>query len=207
MVTLRKYLLIFIGLLGVHISIAQDANASSYTKFPLKIAIGNHAVGFPFQNSFNAFNLHLSLGTELGLNKNLKHSLFLSSDLGYISNGVIGSSINLNVDFVYRYTHKTNFFLETALGIGMLNQFHPRDIYALNESDGTYDKISDNGTIASLIGFKTALGYDFSKKTDFPFRIAFSHHFFIQTAYFDLRNFPIMPQSSSNILISYKFKK
>ena len=207
MTRLRKYLLILFALSSSYLIKAQDASPLAFYKFPLKINIGNHVVGFPFQNSFNAFNPHFSVGTELGLNKNQKHRLLLSSNLGFIRNKIIGNTITIDFDLGYRYNHKTSFFIETAFGLGALNQFHPRDIYKLNTTDGTYEKISDNGTFASLIEFKTGLGYDFSMNSTSPFRIGINHNFFIQTPYFDIENFPIMPQSTTNISITYKFKK
>ena len=207
MIPLKKYLLILLALSSSYWVKAQDDSAIEYSKFPLKIAIGNHAVGFPYQNSFSAFNPHLSVGTERGLNKNQKHHLFISSNLGFIRNKVIGNTITMDLDFGYRYTHVKGLFFETALGIGLLDQFHPRAIYKQNTTDGTYKKVSDKGTFASLIGFKMGIGYDFSKKSNRPFRIGLTHNFFIQTTYFDVKNFPIMPQSTTNILITYKFIK
>lgn len=178
-----------------------------FAKFPLKISFGNHAVGFPFQHSFKAFNPHFSLGTEFGLNKNLKHQIYISSNLGFIRNKVIGNTIPLDVDFGYRYLHKTGLFLETTLGLGILKQYHPRNVYQYSESNETYDKISDKGLTTSLVGFKMGMGYDFSSNNQHPFRIGINHHFFIQTTYFEIDNFPIMPQSTTNISITYKFKK
>ncbi len=206
MAALRKYLLILLALSSSYLMQAQDDSSIEYSKFPLKIAIGNHAVGFPYQNSFNAFNPHFSVGTERGLNKNQKHHLFVSSNLGLIRNKVIGNTITIDLDLGYRYTHKVGLFIETGLGLGMLDQFHPRDIYE-QTNDNSYQKVKDKGTFASLIGIKTGIGYDFSKNSKNPFRIGINHNFFIQTIYFDLANFPIMPQSTTNITITYKIKK
>jgi len=207
MTTFKKYLFILFALSCSFLMKAQGSSPIEYSKFPLKIALGNHAVGFPYQNSFSAFNPHLSIGTELGLNKNQKHRLFLSSNLGFIRNKVIGNTITADFDLAYRYTHKKGLFIETAFGLGVLDQFHPRDIYELNPADGTYKKSSDKGTFASLIGLKMGIGYDFSKNSNRPFRIGINHNFFIQTVYFDVMSFPIMPQSTTNITITYKFKK
>lgn len=204
---LKKCLLILLALSSTYLIKAQDVDPVVYSKLPLSIAFGNHAIGFPFENSFKAFNPHFSVGTELGLNKNQKHRLLLSSNLGFFKNKVIGNSWMADIELGYRYTHKTGLFIETGLGLGLIVQFHPRDIYALNPSNGSYDQVSDKGTFASLIGLKTGLGYDFSKHSKHPFRIGINHHFFIQSPYFDLESFPIMPQSTTNISLSYKFKK
>lgn len=207
MTILRKLLLILLTLSSTYLIKAQDSRPIEYSSFPLKIAIGNHAVGFLYENSFKAFNPHLSIGTELALNRNQKHQLVTSSNLGFIRNKVIGNTIVIDFDLGYRYTHKSGVFIETALGLGLLEQFHPRDIYEQNVVDATYQKVEDKGTFASLIGLKTGIGYDFSKDSKHPFRLGINHHFFIQTSYFDVENFPIMPQSTTNITITYKFKK
>ncbi len=206
MTALKKYLLILFALSSSYLITAQEDDLIEYSKFPLKIAIGNHAVGFPYQNSFNAFNPHISVGTEKGLNKNQKHHLFASSNLGFIRNQVIGNTITIDLNLGYRYTHKVGLFIETGLGLGVLDQFHPRDIYE-QTNDNSYQKVKDKGTFASLIGIQTGIGYDFSKNSKTPFRVGINHNFFIQTTYFDVASFPIMPQSTTNITITYKFKK
>lgn len=206
MTQLKKHLLILFLLLSSLFLRAQEKNQNFY-KFPLKVAIGNQIVGFPYQNLFQAINPSFSLGTELGLNKNSKHHLFLAANLGFINNKVIGDMITLGVDFGYRYTHKKGLFIEGSLGMGLLSQFHPRPVYEQNETTGIYEKVTDNGTLASFIGFNTGIGYDFTKKTKYPFRLGLTHYFFIQTTYFDIENFSIMPQSTTSIVLTYKFKK
>lgn len=207
MTTLKKYLLILFAISSAHLTDAQDLSAIEYSRFPLKIAIGDHAVGFPYQHSFGTFNPYLSVGTERGLNRNQKHHLLASSNLGFIRNNVIGNTITIDFGLGYRYMHNIGLFIETALDLGLLDQFHPRDIYEQNTSDGSYEKISDRGTFSSLIGLKTGLGYDLSKNSKHPFRIGIDHNFFIQTSYFDVENFSIMPQTTTSISITYKFKK
>lgn len=202
-----KYLLILFLLSNAYWLKAQDNSPIAYSKLRLKVALGNHTVGFPYQNSFAAFNPHLSVGTELSLNNNQKHQLFTSANVGFFRNKVIGNTITMDIDFGYRFIHKKGIFIETALGLGVLEQFHPRAIYELNPSADSYKKIKDKGTFASMIGLKMGIGYDFSKQSNRPFSIGISHNFFIQTPYFDVDNFPIMPQSTTNISIIYKLKK
>lgn len=207
MSTLIKLLLIFTNILFFNSIKAQDISNIEYAKFPLKISLGNHVVGFAYQNTFDSFNPSFSAGTEKGLNKNPKHHLFVSSNLGFIRNKIIGNTFTIDLNLGYRYTHAKGLFIETSLGIGALNQFHPRDIYTLNTTDGTYERNSNSGKFASLTTFRTDIGYDFSKKSKRPFRIGLSHNFFIQAPYFDVKNFPIMPQSTTSISFTYKFKK
>ncbi len=207
MSTSIKFLIIISVLCCSSISKAQDSNTTTYAKFPLKVAIGNHAVGFLYQNSFDSFNPSFSVGTEKGLNKNLKHHLFLPLNLGFVRNKVIGNTVTIDLGFGYRYTHSGGIYLETNLGLGVLNQFHPREIYIQNATDGTYEKATNSGKFATLVGLRTGIGYDFSKKSDAPWRIGLSHNFFIQAPYFAVMSFPIMPQSTTNISLSYRFKK
>lgn len=207
MTTIKKFFFLLFLLSSSFFLKAQDDEPIRYTKFPLKIAFGNHVVGFPLQQPFSAFNPHFSIGTELGLNKSDKHRLLLCSSLGFIRNEIIGNTIPLDLTFDYRYTSKPGIFLQTGLGLGVLNQFHPRDIYALKSTNDGYEKVNDKGIFASLITLKMEIGYDFSKKSKYPFSIGIQHHFFIQAPYFDLNNFPIMPQTTTNISITYKFIK
>lgn len=204
---LQNLLLILLAFSYTCLLRAQENEQIEYSNYPLKISLGNHAVGFPFQNSFDALNPHISLGTEKGLNKSNTHRPFIASSLGLIINKFIGNTITLDLDLGYRFTAKGGLYLDMALGLGILNQFHPNDIYIQNATDGSFQKVNDNGRLSSLISLKTGFGYDFSRKTSLPFSIGISHDFFIQTSYFDVANFPIMPQSTTNILITYKFKK
>jgi len=207
MKALKKYLLILAALTSSILIRAQAESPIKYAKFPLNIAIGNHAVGFPFQNSFKAFNPNLSFGTEFSINKNPKNQIFTSSNLGYILNNVIGNTITFDIGIGYRYRNKNGPFVESAINLGLLNQYHPQDIYIQNEQDRSYDKTKDKGIFASLMGIKMGIGYDFSMISKKPFKLALMHNFFIQTTYFEVMNFPIMPQSTTNIQLTYKFRK
>lgn len=207
MTILKKYLLILLAVSSAYLTTAQDSTPLAYAKFPLKISLGNHVVGFPFENLFSAFNPHVAVGTEIGINKNQKHHLFVSANLGFFRNKVIGNTFMLDLDFGYRYTHKRGIYLETSLGLGTLNQYHPRKIYQQNSTDGSYQKVGNKGIFASAIALKLGIGYDFSKNSNLPIRIGVHHNSFIQTIYFDVDNFPIMPQSTTNLTITYKFIK
>lgn len=203
----KRYLILFIALSNYFLILAQTDSTPEYSRFSAKIAIGNQAVGFPFQHSFSASNPHGGIGIEFRLNKSLTHQLLVSSNLGFFRNKVIGNSITSDLDFGYRYSNKTGLFLETSLDLGLIRQYHPRDIYAYDNTEGTYVKVDNKGVFASLVGFRMGIGYDFSKKSNHPFHLGINHHFFIQSPYFDVANFPIMPQSTTNIVFTYKFKK
>ena len=202
-----KYFFILLALLSSFVLKAQDIDAVEYSKFQLKIALGNHTVGFPYENSWSAFNPHFSFGFEKRINKSLKNQLFLGSNLGFFRNEVIGNTLTIDFDLGYRYINKTGLFTDVSLGIGFIDQFHPKNVFRQNTTDGTYTKLKNQRRASSLIGLKMGFGYDFSKKSKHSFAIGISHNFFIQTSYFDVNNFPIMPQSTTNIFIIYKFKK
>lgn len=207
MIPSKKCVFILFVLTCSSLAKAQNTDTKAYSKFPLNVVIGNHGVGFPLQNLFQVPNLHLSIGSEFGLNKSKTRRLFFAPSLGFFQNKVIGSTFTLNADFGYRYTLKSGIFTETGLRIGFLNQFHPRSIYEQNPADATFHKVKDKGTQSSLLGFNLGIGYDFSKKHKAPIRVGINHNFFIQTTYFDVANFPIMPQTTTNITLSLKFKK
>jgi len=193
--------------LGVQFIQAQDSEAPSYSRLPIKLSVGSHTVGFPFQNLFSSPNSSLAIGTELGINKNRKHQLYTAANLGFVRNKAIGNTATLSIDLGYRFTSKSNLFFESALGIGMANQFHPTTIYQLNSDTEVYEEVKDRGINASLIGLDVGLGYDFSNNSSTPFKLSIHHRFFIQSPYFDVESFPIMPQSITNITLTYKFKK
>jgi len=203
----NKFLFIIYALLCTQIVGAQEVDPPEYSKFPLNISIGNHAVGFPFENLFAAFNPSISVGTERKLNKSKKHQLIASSNLGFIRNKVIGNTITFDINIGYRYTSRFGIYTETHLGLGAINQFHPNDIYTLTETGNKYEKVSNSGTFSNLTGLRMGIGYDLSRRSRVPLSVGLSHNFFIQTPYFDVANFPIMPQSTTNISITFKFKK
>ncbi len=207
MTIFKKYVLILLAVSSSYLLNAQDTTPIEYAKYPLKLSLGNHVVGFPLENLFSSFNPHLSIGTERGINKNQKHHLFVAASLGFFRNKVIGNTLFLDLDLGYRFTHKRGLYVETSLGLGTLNQYHPRATYQQNTTDGSYKKRNNKGFFASSIALKLGIGYDFSKKSNLPVRIGIHHNAFIQTTYFDVDNFPIMPQSTTNISITYKFKK
>jgi|GEM_PF-3034636 len=186
---------------------SNTIDSIEYYRFPLQVSFGNQCVGLPYQNVFSTFNPAFYLGTEVGYNKNRKHHICQTAGLGFYANEVIGNTITLNSDFCYRFTHKSGVFADISLGLGIINQFHPRDIYEYSPSTGAYDKVKDYGKLAILLENGLSLGYDLSYKTKIPISIFIKHNFFIQTPYFDLKSFPFMPQSITQIGLKIKIRK
>lgn len=206
---MRK-VIILLSLISVSLSIkAQNdaAQTDKYYKLPLQISFGNQCVGLAYQNLFSAFNPSLSVGTEIGYNKRIKHRISQTASIGFFANDVIGNTVSLSTDFCYRYNHKSGVFADISLGLGLLNQFHPRDIYEYNSTTGEYDKVKDFGKLAALLENGLSLGYDLSKTTKYPISIFVKHNFFIQSPYFDIKSFPIMPQSITQIGLKINIKK
>jgi hypothetical protein len=185
----------------------KTGNPVMYFKMPLQVSIGNQVVGFPNQNEFSAINPSFSLGTEIGYNKSLTHRICQTFSTGYIVNDVIGNTVTLSSDFCYRFTLKKGVFADLSLGLGMLFQQHPRDVYAYVPAIEGYKKSEDNWKPASLIEYAISLGYDFSRNSKCPVSIFVRSNFFIQSPYFPTEMFPIMPQSITQLGLRFKFRK
>ncbi|MEI7725596.1 MAG: hypothetical protein WCK09_10860 [Bacteroidota bacterium] len=205
----RHYLIFVLLMISMPvISEAQTDSASTrYFKLPARVSFGSQIVGFPYQNLFNAFNPYLSVGTEFRLNKSEKHRICQTLNLGMSFSDEIGTKIFLNSDFCYRYTHSTGIFGDISVGLGLLNQYHVRKTYKFNSSTGEYDKVSDHGIFGVFFGYGMSLGYDFSRKTRYPVSLFVKNTFYIQSPYFDNKDFSIMPQSTIQIGFTIKFKK
>ena len=189
---------------------AQSKNLSDsiqFQKISLQLSFGNQCVGFPYQNLFSAFNPSFSAGIEYRYNKNLKHSLIQTARFNFNGNQSIGNSFAFITEFRYRYTHKSAFFADASVGLGFLNQYHPREIYKLNTETGEYNKVKDKGKGGNVVGYGISVGYDFSKKTKYPVAVFIRNNFWIQTPYFETTMFPIIPQSITQIGLTYKFKR
>ena len=184
-----------------------DAASTHHFRLPIRVSFGSQVVGFPFQNLFNAFNPYLSAGTEFRINKSEKHRLCQTVNLGASFSDEIGTKLFLNTDFCYRYTHSSGVFGDISLGIGLLNQYHSRKTYKFNSSTGEYDPVSDHGIFGVLFGYGMSLGYDFSRKTRYPVSVFVKNTFYIQSPYFDNKDFSIMPQSTIQIGLTFKIKK
>ena len=206
----KKNHLIFVFLLALMpwISEAQNNPAPvQYYKQPVRLSFGNQVVGFPFQNLFTSFHPGLMAGTEFGYNKSEKHRICQTLNLGFSFSRQIGNKVMLSSDFCYRYTHPSGAFAELSFGFGVLNQYHARETYKFNSSSGEYDRVGDPGKFGTMLGYGMGLGYDFSRKGGFPVSVFIKNTFFIQSPYFDLKDFPVMPQSTLQAGLTIKIRK
>ena len=182
-------------------------DSTHYCKYPVRISFGSQVVGFPYQNLFSAFHPVFSAGTEFRYNKNEKHRICQTLNIGYSFNEQIGNKLLLNSDFCYRYTHSSGVFADISMGLGLVDQYHPRKTYKYNSSTGEYDRVSDWGKFGIQLGYGMSLGYDLSRKTHYPVSLFVKNTFFIQSPYFDLKDFPVMPQSTVQIGVTIKIRK
>lgn len=178
-----------------------------YSRWSLHAAVGNQAVGFPFENLFSSSHPALSVGVDFRLNKSLRHSLSLSSGAGVFSNSLIGNTMMSGLDLHYRYTTRSGVFGELQAGVGALAQFHPRKTWTLNAETGAYTESKEGPFWASEIGFGVGLGYDFSRRFGKPYAVFLKNRFFFESPYFKLKAFPIMPQNILELGVSFKLKR
>ena len=199
-------LVILLATLPIITEARTNSDSSGYFKYPVRIAFGSQAVGFPYQNLFTSFNPCFTVGTEFRYNKNEKHRICQTLNLGYSISDEIGNKMMLSSDFCYRYTHSSGVFADVSLGLGLVNQYHPRKTYEYNSSSGEYDPVKDKGKFGIMLGYGMSLGYDFSRKTKCPVSVFLNNTFYIQSPYFDYKDFQIMPQSTIKIGLTIKIR-
>ena len=203
--------LILLAFLLITLPVITEArtnpDSTHYFKLPVRISLGSQVVGFPYENLFSSFNPTFSIGTEFRYNKSEKHRIYQTLNLGFSSSPQIGYKLMLNSDFCYRYTHSSGVFADISIGLGLANQYHPRETYKYNEATGEYDHVKDRGVFGLMLGYGMSLGYDFSRKTRIPVSVFVKNTFFVQSPYFDLKDFQIMPQSTIQIGFTIKIRK
>ena len=196
--------LCFFGPLSMSAQKVEKSNLQ-YSKLPIKIAFGNQDVGLGFQNIFSSFNPNVELGTEYIYNKNLNHQIGQTAEIGFTKNDVLGNKLSLTSGFFYRYTHKSGLFIDCGIEIGIAQQFHQRQVYEYDALNNQYVEGKNVGKTTFVGGYGLSLGYDLSRKTKLPLSIYINYNFSIQYPYLDLDMFPFMPQSTTQIGITYKF--
>ncbi|MEM6345883.1 MAG: hypothetical protein AAF927_18460 [Bacteroidota bacterium] len=169
-------------------------------RLSLHLAIGNHSVGFPLQNQFKAFNPALSqLGITVRLNRSTKHSLLLGLSTSGIRNEVVGNSWLLGLELAYRYRHPSGVYTQLGLEMGALSQRSVREAYSFPfpSDDFQPEQLSLN---TSYSGLAWQLGYQFDQRLS----VFLSQRFFIQSPYFSVAVFDILPQNVLAIGLSYQ---
>lgn len=183
-----------------------DDEHSFGERLALSLALGNHSVGFPLQNQLKAFHPAISnLGLECRLNRSRKHSLLLGARTSLIANEVVGNSLLLGLDLSYRYTHPSGIYTQLAIEMGALSQRSARDAFPYPSlSDGfEAETLSQSSSYSGLAWY---LGYQLKGPRLQNFSLFLSQRFFIQTPYFAVAAFEIMPQNLLSIGLRYQIQ-
>ena len=190
------------------ITFAQDPSPTepTYRRWSLQGAIGNHTIGYPFQNYAASFNPSLSLETDFRLNKNPRHTFSIGLANTWLFNQPTGNTLIVQLGFAYRYTHRSGVFGKIGLDLGNSFFFHSGEAYAYNAETQSYS-IASNSFATSYSGYQLSLGYDLDPKMDLPWAFFLRNRFGIQSPYFDADLFPILPQNFLELGIIYRFRK
>ncbi|MEL7530840.1 MAG: hypothetical protein AAFN10_06015 [Bacteroidota bacterium] len=193
-------------LLGsISLQAQESVRAHSFgERLSLNLGFANHSVGFPLQNQLKAFNPSISnLGIAARLNRSQQHQLLLSVQSSFLANEVIGNSFLLGLAISYRYTHPTGFYTQLGLELGTLSQQSVREAYSypILNIDPQPEKLS---MTSSYSGLGWQLGYRLSKTGWSRFSVFLSQRFLIQSPYFSISAFDILPQNLLAIGFSYQ---
>lgn len=184
-----------------------DSSSRQYYRLPIIVTYGNQDVAFGLQNLFAAYNPSVALGTEIVYNKSQRHKIGQSAELGFIANETLGNKTSLSTAFFYRYCHRSGLFAGIELGLGLAQQYHPRQVYEYNAELRDYEKAKDTGISSLQAGYGLHLGYDFARNGDIPLSIFIKNNLVIQSPYLDLTTFPIMPQSITQLGLKIQLTK
>jgi len=140
----------------------------------------SHQASLPFQGMLSSpVHPGFSIGTEFYYKKGNAGSLFQTINIGYFHNKFNAKAFFLNSEFGYRHILNFGLFGDAFLGIGYIHSFHPSAIFSQN-SQGVYEKVKDKGKPAFLMSGAFGLGYDFSKKIEWPISLFLKYQYALQ---------------------------
>lgn len=185
----------------------KDSTYGSFiNRISISVAMGNHTIGFPFQNLYASFNPVLfDGGAELKLNKKKKSFWYTFIGTCIVRNNQIGHSVMPAIGIGYRWFNKSNYWLSAALETGAIVQFHPTQTFIYNKETNAFKHGNNTPFLSQCVGFSLSVGYNLSVKYDIPLSVMIKNRFFIQSTYFNLASFPIMPQNMMETGIIYSF--
>jgi hypothetical protein len=159
------------------------ARPGAAKQFPLEAAFINHAVGGLFDGTIlGIVHPGFSLGTEYAYLRGRYGRLYQNVQAGYYHNKYNARALFFLTSGGYRYTLGWGVFGEAFLGLGYLRSFHPVEIWRLN-SAGEYERARDTGKGAAMISAGLGLGYDFSRKLNWPVSLFVRYQYYAQTPY------------------------
>ena len=102
-----------------------------------------------------------------------KKESFLTTNLSYYEHAAFDRNAMFTIDVLRRKTFTNGIFLQAAIGVGfskMLEKYQP--VY-LRKTDGSLEKINIKRNLF-IVPAAVGIGYDFSKKTNKPFKLFFN---------------------------------
>ena len=200
------YLLIFVAF--PLISSGQELTTNNdFGRFSINASLGNHSVGFPFQNQFSAFNPVLpDIGLAFRVNKNLKHRFLLGLNTTFVNNEVVGNEWKTGLNLNYRYTNESGFFGKVGLDIGSISTNYSRQQFEFNTETANYESINQRFN-SSYSGYRLAIGYDFENRFNKRYSVFLAHQFYFQTPYFQVQVFEVLPQNIIQVGIEVQLNK
>lgn len=175
------------------------------SRFSIQGGFANHIVGLPIQNLFSAYNPAIAdVGIGFRLNKKTDKQIIISSQTSFICNSVIGNTLFTGLGIGFQYTNKTGIIVGLGLHSSGVLQFIPNPTYSFNGS--VYEATKLKPQVFSAIGYDLNIGYDFSNKFDKRYALFIRNKFILQSPYFDIEAFGIMPQNLFEMGFIYKMK-
>lgn len=180
---------------------------SSFSRWSIQGALGNQTIGFPFQNSFGAFNPVLSdVGVIYRINKHPRHTLSVGIANSCLFNESTGNTFIIHLDLGYTYTHAGGVFGSFGLDIGSGFLFQQQEGFSYNAETEVYESTSNRFNVG-YSGFQLTLGYDMAPRLGKPFSFFLRNKFGILSPYFPTDLIPILPQNILELGLAFKFKK
>ncbi len=183
--------ILFAMLFGVTIPCIAGAEALSVRKLPLTVCYFGETITHP----------GLSVGTELSLNGNAVHNLFVTANIGSYLHVRNHAALFINTEFGYRITARSGYYFEVLAGAGYMHTWLDGTVYEIGD-DGLVYEIADPGRPAFMPSVTVGLfGWDFSKKNLGNFRTFIRLQAFGQYPY----NTVMLPHLALQAGVTYYF--
>lgn len=195
------------GLFPQLLAQSPTTTLSRQERWSLHLAVGNHTVGFPFQNLLAQANPAITdVGIGFQLTKSRTHRLSLRSQSSFIWNDEVGNAWLNGLSLRYVYAHQSGVFAGIELNMGSLRQRYPRETYAYQASSKQFVLTESERIQASYSGFGLLLGYDLHKLDRQGISLFLRSKFYFQVPYFNAQAFPIMPQNMLELGVQLPFQ-
>lgn len=187
--------------MAVLLLISMVSKGQTLSRFRLKAGVGNHQIGFPYQNIFQSSNPAILVGGELRLNKSFENQLVQSLEVRAVSNEELGQSMALATSLNYQKYFRNHWFAGIGIGLGLVNQRSDGNAFELL-SNGEFQSVDYSEINGSFVQLPMVLGADIKSVM-----LSVEYIPYIQAPFYSSAAFPIMPQSIIQLSITFKFKK